>query len=54
MTYLLNDVLSSLVSSLSLHIWICGMVNLFKKPKPTKRENNDIYIPMNSMYKIKE
>jgi hypothetical protein len=30
------------------------MVNLFKKHKPTKRENNDIYIPMNSMYKIKE
>jgi hypothetical protein len=25
-----------------------------KKHKPTKRENNDIYIPMNSMYKIKE
>jgi hypothetical protein len=30
------------------------MVNMSKKHKPTKRENNDIYIPMNSMYKIKE
>ena len=30
------------------------MVNLFKKQKPKKRENKDIYIPMNSMYKIKE
>jgi hypothetical protein len=34
-----------------LDLWDGGLV---KNHKPKKRENNDIYIPINSMYKIKE
>ena len=44
-------ILSSVVLAPYLYFWDGEPV---KKNKPTKRENNDIYIPMKSMYKIKE
>jgi hypothetical protein len=44
-------ILASVFLAPSLDLWDGEPV---KKQKPTKRENNDIYIPMTSVYKIKE
>jgi hypothetical protein len=44
-------ILASVVLAPSLDLWDVEPV---KKHKPTKRENNDIYIPMKPMHKIKE
>jgi hypothetical protein len=44
-------ILASVILAPSLDLWDVEPV---KKHKPTKRENNNIYIPMKPMYKIKE